>query len=67
MKNRLFINKIQWSIIFKVAHRLWIAESKNDGKNISTRSQEPVSRVMDVQIYNTITSFPSETRVNRGN
>ena len=46
-----------------VVHPLWIAESKN----ISTRSQEPVSRVMDVQMYNTITSFLVETRVNRGN
>ena len=50
-----------------VVHPLWIAESKNDVKNISTRSQEPVSRVMDVQMYNTITSFLAETRVNRGN
>ena len=32
-----------------VVHLLWIAESKNDGKNISTRSQEPVSRLMDVR------------------
>ena len=50
-----------------VEHLLWIAESKNVGKNIDTQSQEPVSRVMDVQMYNTITSFPAETRVNRGN
>ena len=50
-----------------VVHLLWIAESKNDGKNISTRSQEPVSRMMAVQMYNTITSFPAETRVKRGN
>ena len=42
-------------------------DRRNDVKNISTRSQEPVSRVMDVQMYNTITSFPAETRVNRGN
>ena len=48
-------------------HFLWIAESKNYGKNINTRSQKPVSRAIDVQVYSTITSLPAETRVNSGN
>ena len=38
-------------------HFLWIAESKNYGKNINTRSQEPVSRAMDGQVYSTTLHF----------